>query len=100
MRTTALASIAVTLLLQLGCGPDRTLPGADVPEGTPSCEEACNLAWPCGGVLENDLETCVAVCDDASDNDADYRICVNETACEDMGDCKVYGPSGEPPAEE
>ena len=99
MRTLTAAIVVATMSL-IGCSPDRTPKGPDVPEGTPNCEEACNTAWPCGGVLENDLQGCLDRCDDQDENDADFRVCVFETECELMGDCKVYSPTGAPPAEE
>lgn len=88
MRTTALFLVASGIVVLLGCSPDRT---PSEPEGTPDCQTACNDAWECSGVLENDLQTCLDLCDE--EEHQDYRICVFEKACEDMHTCKVYGPS-------
>ena len=98
-RTTGLASLGTTIAVLLACSPDRT---PDVPNGTPSCEETCDAAWVCGGVLENDLETCKSLCDE--ELHGEYRVCIAETACEMMYECKVFGPADvtpepDPPAE-
>lgn len=91
MRTTALSLVAGGILVLLACSPDRT---PKEPDGTPDCQTACNDAWECSGVLENDLDQCLALCDE--EEHQDYRICVFETSCEEMPSCKVYGPSPSP----
>ncbi|MEZ4322823.1 MAG: hypothetical protein R3F61_35475 [Myxococcota bacterium] len=86
-----LATLAAVAGVLLACSPDRT---PKVPPGTPGCQETCETAWPCGGVLENDLSACISACDD--EEHGTYRVCVAETACEEMYDCKRYAP-GDPP---
>lgn len=94
MRISALALVASGFLALLACSPDRS---PSEPDGTPDCATACNDAWACGGVLENDLDQCIALCDE--EEHQDYRICVFETACETMNDCKRYGPSDVQPVD-
>jgi hypothetical protein len=78
---------ALVVAALLACSPDRS---PDVPPGTPSCEESCEAAWPCGGTLENDLDACIANCDD--ENYGTYRVCVAETECDLMYECKASAP--------
>lgn len=75
--------------LGLACSPDRT---PRIPNDTPDCATTCDAAWPCGGVLENDLDFCHAACDE--EEHGQYRLCIAETVCEEMYTCKVYGPAG------
>lgn len=64
-----------------------------LPPGTPDCRTVCEMAWPCGGVLANDLDTCIATCND--NDDELYRACVYQTECDQMADCKLYAPASE-----
>jgi hypothetical protein len=86
-RVLAWSGLVAGVLTLLACSPDRT---PKIPPGTPTCAETCDAAWPCGGVLSNDLSACQANCVD--EEHGDYRICVSETACEEMYTCKVYAP--------
>ncbi len=85
-----LLALALLLSLELACDYDRTPP---IPPGTPDCITICEMAWPCGAVLQNDLDTCMATCDD-NEHQA-YRGCVyrNADACDLMANCKVYAPA-------
>lgn len=95
MRPTALITLALGYALLLACSPDRT-PTEVL--NAPGCEETCNTAWECGGVLENDLDACLTLCDEEDEEHGRYRVCIDTSACEDMADCKIYGPrSSEPP---
>lgn len=91
-RIAGLTILSGGVALLLACSPNRD---GDVPVNTPTCTETCEAAWTCGGVPENDLAACQAGCDD--EIHAEYRICVSETACETMFDCKVYAPFDEVP---
>lgn len=86
-RTLTLVSASCLIGALLACSPDRS---PKIPNDTPDCAATCDAAWACGGVLENDLQACIASCDE--EDDGDYRLCVNETVCEEMHTCKVYAP--------
>ncbi len=87
IRFGMLATGALTVGALLACSPDRS---PDVPPGTPGCQETCETAWPCGGTLENDLQACIDNCDD--ETHGTYRVCVAETECEEMFECKASAP--------
>ena len=87
-RIVGLATGAAVVGLMLACSPDRT---PKIPPGTPECAETCTIAWECGGVLENDLDGCINNCND--EDHGNYRICVADTTCEEMYECKIYAPS-------
>jgi len=91
VRIAGMSGLAGLVVALLACSPDRT---PKVPRDTPACGETCQTAWECGGVLENDLDACIAACDD--EQHGSFRICVADTACEDMYNCKVYAPGGGP----
>lgn len=80
---------AVLVTGLLACDFDRTPP---IPPGTPDCTTICEMAWPCGGVLQNDLPACIEACDDNVHQA--YRGCVyrNQDDCDALANCKVYAP--------
>lgn len=90
-----LAFFTAVLTTVFACDYDRTPP---IPPGTPDCTTICEMAWPCGGVLQNDLDACVASCDD-NEHQA-YRACIYQQECEVMPDCKLYAPPIPEPAED
>lgn len=83
-----LGMLAAVLGALFACDYDRTPP---IPPGTPDCTTICEMAWPCGGVLQNDLDACVASCDGREHES--YRACIYTHSCDVMPECKVYAPA-------
>jgi hypothetical protein len=93
-RPAVLVPIAlITGLLATGLACNTT-PAPILPPGTPDCVTTCEMAWPCGATLENDLAQCIATCNDI-EHEA-YRACVYTVDCSVMADCKLYAPDPPP----